>query len=165
MTRNPKSALNHCYRCHKAFDSIGGLARHEDRIHPPSDDPPESNEECQKRRYTYLGHPHFTGMPCDTHGEFYTGPPQRLLTPEPDVANPDAWFPFDDRATFDWVHFQFVELQASEGKINKALDILKAQLMSSGGSPPFSNAQDVYRHIDSIREENTMEIIPTPLQR
>ncbi|KAL0573826.1 hypothetical protein V5O48_008121 [Marasmius crinis-equi] len=53
----------------------------------------------------------------------------------------------------------FVEAQASAGKINRALDILQAQLIESSGDSeycaPFENAKELYATIDQIEEENT----------
>ncbi|KAG7086185.1 hypothetical protein E1B28_002146 [Marasmius oreades] len=52
--------------------------------------------------------------------------------------------------------FFYIELKASNGKINKALDILQAQLLEvSSSQAPFKNAKELYAAIDSIWEENT----------
>ncbi|EEB86947.1 hypothetical protein MPER_15922, partial [Moniliophthora perniciosa FA553] len=73
---------------------------------------------------------------------------------QPSIDTPAAWAPFSSHAEFDFAHFHFVKLQASEGKINKSLDIIHVLLLTYA-DPPFSNTNDLYATIDSIQEENT----------
>jgi hypothetical protein len=55
---------------------------------------------------------------------------------------------------FDWADYQFVELQSSEGKINRGLDLWLAAALERDGadSIPWDTADDMYATIDSIRE-------------
>jgi len=70
--------------------------------------------------------------------------PSRPETPE--VTKTNRWHPFNDRLAFDWVHYHFVELQSSEQKINKGLDLwLAAQLKAGDDSPlPWASTQEMY---------------------
>jgi hypothetical protein len=56
---------------------------------------------------------------------------------------------------FDLAWHEFMEVQASEGQINKALDILSALALTCGRSTqeiPWKNTKEMYATIDSIHE-------------
>jgi hypothetical protein len=73
-----------------------------------------------------------------------------------DATDDNAWHPFDDRLAFDFANFQFAVLQASESKINRALDLWMAANIKAGGdeSVPWSSAEEMYATIDAIQEGN-----------
>jgi hypothetical protein len=73
-----------------------------------------------------------------------------------DATNDNAWHPFDDHLAFDFANFQFAELQASESKINRALDLWMAANIKAGGDErvPWSSAEDMYATIDAIQAGN-----------
>lgn len=61
--------------------------------------------------------------------------------------------PFEDRLAFDWAHYHFVELQSSERKIHKGLDLWMATKLKCGDeSPlPWASASQMYGTIDEIQ--------------
>ena len=73
-----------------------------------------------------------------------------------DATDDNAWHPFEDRLAFDFAKFQFSELQASESKINRALDLWIAANLKAGGDErvPWSSAEEMYATIDAIQEGN-----------
>ncbi|KAF8882197.1 hypothetical protein CPB84DRAFT_1851357 [Gymnopilus junonius] len=75
-------------------------------------------------------------------------------TVAPDAKLDNPWHPFKDQLAFDWAHYHFIELQSSESKINKGLDLwLVATLKAGSKTPlPWSSAQEVYQTIDTIQE-------------
>lgn len=96
----------------------------------------------------------FLGQPCNKDGNFVH--PLTKPTPAPplDATDNNPWHPFEGRLDFDWANYQFVELQSSEGKVNRGLDLwLAATLVRDGAdSVPWRTADDMYMTIDSIRE-------------
>ena len=68
----------------------------------------------------------------------------------PDATEDNPWHPFKDRLVFDWSHYHFVELQSSEKKIDKGLDLwLAAKLKAGDRTPlPWSSAEQMYKTID-----------------
>ena len=70
--------------------------------------------------------------------------------------DPNPWHPFQDRLAFDWAHYHFIELQSSESKINRGLDLCMAATLKCGGgsSPPWPSAQEMYSTINAIQEGN-----------
>jgi hypothetical protein len=74
-----------------------------------------------------------------------------------DAADQNPWHPFDDRLAFDFANFQFAKLQASESKINRALDLWMAASLKAGGNGdlPWSSAEEMYATIDAIQEGDT----------
>ncbi|KAF8073482.1 hypothetical protein FPV67DRAFT_1559904 [Lyophyllum atratum] len=72
----------------------------------------------------------------------------------PDATEDNAWHPFEDRLAFDWAHYHFTELQSSERKINKGLDLWLATTLKAGDDTPlpWSSAEEMYRTIDAIQE-------------
>lgn len=74
-----------------------------------------------------------------------------------DATDQNPWHPFDDRLAFDFANFQFAKLQASESKINRALDLWMAASLKAGGNGdlPWSSAEEMYATIDAIQEGDT----------
>ena len=74
-----------------------------------------------------------------------------------DATADNPWHPFEDRLAFDFANFQFVELEASESKINRALDLWMAGNLKAGGDGilPWSSAKEMYSTIDTIQEGDT----------
>ena len=72
----------------------------------------------------------------------------------PDAMKDNPWNPFEDRLTFDWAHYHFVELQSSEREINKRLDLWQAAMVKAGDDTPlpWSSVEEMYRTIDEIQE-------------
>lgn len=93
-------------------------------------------------------------MPCDGAGVDL--PPHVKPTPARplDATEDNAWFPFADRLSFDFAHFNFVELQASEAQIGRGLDLWLAATLESDSQyqVPWRNAQEMYATIDSIQQ-------------
>ncbi|KAJ7577182.1 hypothetical protein C8J56DRAFT_799124, partial [Mycena floridula] len=76
---------------------------------------------------------------------------------EPADAKPgNPFHPFSNRHAFDWAQFHFFEIQASNSKTNRGLDLWQAALISSGGttSIPWASAKEVRTTIDSIQESD-----------
>ncbi|KAJ7602026.1 hypothetical protein B0H17DRAFT_1342371 [Mycena rosella] len=139
-----------CPECPRTCGTRGGLTRHRKAMHrhfTPA--PEEEDENTFQRRY----HPDLNALPCDADGEYL--PPDSAPPPPPpppaDGEDPAAWAPFGSRTEFDFVHYHFVELQSSEGHINKALDIWAASVMKFGGTAPWKNAAELYAAIDEIQ--------------
>ncbi|KAF8167103.1 hypothetical protein B0H34DRAFT_791874 [Crassisporium funariophilum] len=74
-------------------------------------------------------------------------------------AQSNPWAPFEDRLTFDWAQYQYVELQSSEAEIGRGLDLWLAAIIKSGFTNtdtekvpiPWCSAQELYATIDSIQ--------------
>src|SRR6266545_3263059 len=66
----------------------------------------------------------------------------------------NKYAPFEDRVAFDWAHHHYVELQSSEKKIGKGLDLWLAAVKSQSldGTIPWGSAQDMFATIDEIDE-------------
>ncbi|KAK1222162.1 hypothetical protein PQX77_015008 [Marasmius sp. AFHP31] len=118
--------------------------------------PPPDNED-EPSKYLYQRHTHLTAMPCDSTGnDIPPGSPppgKQRASPGPATSNP--WYPFEDRSSFDFARFHFVQAQSSESQINQSLDIIQARLLRHGDCAPWPNARALYAAIDDIREENT----------
>ncbi|KAG7087860.1 hypothetical protein E1B28_013798 [Marasmius oreades] len=144
----------YCPECKQAFRSPGGLTCHKNIKHPVISFRPQIGGGGGEHHFET--HQHFRADHYNIHGRPVPADKSPESIPEPPIHLPEAWYPFDKRSTFDWSHFFYIELKASNGKINKALDILQAQLLEvGGGQTPFRNTKDLYAAIDSIREENT----------
>ncbi|KAG7098147.1 hypothetical protein E1B28_000117 [Marasmius oreades] len=144
----------YCPECKQAFRSPGGLTRHKNIKHPVISFGPQIGGGGGEHHFET--HQHFRADHYNIHSRPVPADKSPESIPEPPIHLPEAWYPFDKRSTFDWSHFFYIELKASNGKINKALDILQAQLLEvGGGQTPFRNTKDLYAAIDSIREENT----------
>lgn len=89
-----------------------------------------------------------SARPCDKFGHFleeFAGPP-----PPP---HPASFDPFDNRGSFDFAHFHFVDRQDSAAAIDRAIDMQAALLASHGVDPSstqWRNAKDMYSTIDEI---------------
>ena len=91
------------------------------------------------------------GIPCDSNGNFlppHTPPPPHVPA---GGASPNPWHPFGSRTEFDFAHYHFIEVQSSEGNINKALDMWAATVMEFGHDAPWKNATQLYQTIDNIQ--------------
>ncbi|KAF8977475.1 hypothetical protein BDQ17DRAFT_1403369 [Cyathus striatus] len=66
----------------------------------------------------------------------------------------NSWHPFRDRHSFDFENFYFTKIQASEGQINKALDMWAATTLNNHdlqSRTPWDNANELYSTIDAIQ--------------
>ncbi|KAJ7588202.1 hypothetical protein C8J56DRAFT_1050261 [Mycena floridula] len=95
-------------------------------------------------QYTTFFHPKLTAQPCDENGGFLLEFVKPTPTEPADAKPGNPFHPFPDHHGFDWMHFHFVELQASDSKINHGLDLWQAALISSGGttSIPWASARE-----------------------
>ncbi|KAF5334445.1 hypothetical protein D9611_014474 [Ephemerocybe angulata] len=144
-----------CTTCGKLCANARGLTQHRNSAHPVlSSDDSENEAEPPS---TTLYHPHLTALPVDENGNRlppYTNPlPRRQLNPD------NKFHPFEDRLSFDWAHYHFVELQSSVRQINKGLDLWLASKIQAIGSAecgelPWSSAKDLYSTIDDIQQGN-----------
>ncbi|KAJ7627285.1 hypothetical protein FB45DRAFT_979682 [Roridomyces roridus] len=75
----------------------------------------------------------------------------RFPAPPTHGQDPAAWAPFASRLEFDFADYHFVQLQTSEGKLCKALDLWAASVMPYGGTAPWKDAAELYAVIDSIQ--------------
>ena len=96
-------------------------------------------------------------IPCDKDRNFlplHTKPTPLQPT---DATDQKPWHLFDNCLAFDFANFQCVKLQASELKINCALDLwMAASLKANGnGDLPSLSAEEMYATIDAIQEGNT----------
>ncbi|KZP19656.1 hypothetical protein FIBSPDRAFT_911331 [Athelia psychrophila] len=73
------------------------------------------------------------------------------LTDDPTVGENTSWDPFESRIDFDFAWFHFVVAESSAGKINQAINMWAATIVQQGGSPPWSNAKEMYQTIDEIQ--------------
>ncbi|KAF5338761.1 hypothetical protein D9611_013338 [Ephemerocybe angulata] len=143
-----------CPDCRKLCTSSRGLKQHQRTAHPVlSSDDSENDEEV--RQHTTLLHPLLNGVPVDKDGHplpAHTKPPSwNLLDSE------NAYSPFEDRLSFDFAQYHFVEVQSSAGKINKALDLwLAAKVQAIQGTDcddlPWASADELYATIDEIQQ-------------
>ncbi|KAF5332268.1 hypothetical protein D9611_007993 [Ephemerocybe angulata] len=144
-----------CTVCQKICANERGLKQHQNRAHPilSSDD---SENEAQPA-LTTLYHPTLTALPVDETGKrlpLHVNPaPRNQLNAD----NP--FHPFDDRLSFDWAHYHYVEMQSSVSQINKGLDLWLASKIQAMGSTdcddlPWSSASELYSTIDEITQGN-----------
>lgn len=168
--RNPRQTSYTCQDCGRNFKSGGGLTRHRNTQHRKLS--PEDDENPGQSSYTYRYHPFLTGKqaisvllstthstvqiiakPCTEDGETlpdHTRPPPNATTANVDPSDP--WAPFESCTDFDFAYYQFVEVQNSEDKINKALDIWAASVLEYGGEAPWANAKELYATIDAVKQ-------------
>ncbi|KAH9996976.1 hypothetical protein BJV74DRAFT_794985 [Russula compacta] len=95
---------------------------------------------------TYEYHPHLTGRGIPSANTCPQAPPN------PPKAAENPWNPFNSYVEFDFVHYQFVEVQNSAPLIDKALDLWAATVMEFGGNAPWSNTMELYATIDTIQQ-------------
>ncbi len=89
-------------------------------------------------------------MPCDKYGnDLPKGMPP--LPSGDDSALPPYgdWNPYNDWKEFETADLLFTYQQMSASNINKLLNIWKASLVPFDAPPPFTNADDMYKTIDS----------------
>jgi hypothetical protein len=81
-----------------------------------------------------LVHPYiaFSALPCDSAGNFISLHSHPSPPVAPDAMEDNPWHPFEGRLSFDWAHYNFVELQALERKIDKGLDLWLAAKLEAG---------------------------------
>ena len=156
--------------CYRTFISASGRTQHWNAVHreiTPASGPdpelqfttrfhPKLNGNVSLKLVSSIELIHHPARPCDKNGNYlplHTKPPPLLPV---DATGDNPWHPFDDRLAFDFANFQFAELQASESKINRALDLWMAANLKAGGDEnlPWSSAQDMYATIDAIQEGN-----------
>ncbi|PPQ76696.1 hypothetical protein CVT24_010903 [Panaeolus cyanescens] len=144
--------------CNQSFKRSSNLRQHYNSQHRPLT--PDSEPDPALEFETDGCAPVLTfcrlALPCDADGNFisqYSSPQQDI---GPDAQRNNPWHPFSSRLSFDWAYFNFVELQASEQKINKGLDLWLAAKIESGDTNPalWSSAQEMYATIDAIQEGN-----------
>ncbi|KAF6759278.1 hypothetical protein DFP72DRAFT_1031991 [Ephemerocybe angulata] len=133
-----------CPHCSKKCKGSTGLSRHVNAKHRPITPPPD-DERREEHRFSYVSHPVLTGTPCDATGQEL--PPYGRPSTQPTTT---GFEPFNSRSDFDFAHYHFVEVQTSRAQIDKAIDIWAAQLAPHGASPPWRNADDMYKTIDEI---------------
>jgi len=83
-------------------------------------------------------------MPVNAEGldlPHHTSPPSRS------GADNDDWYPYDNRAEFEFADFLYREEQMSAGKINKLSDIMAA--LYPDNLPTFTDHKDLYNTIDA----------------
>jgi Plavaka transposase len=80
----------------------------------------------------------------------YTCPPPTTAAANVDNTNP--WNPFNFQVEFDFVHYHFIEVQNSAGKIDQALDLWAASVMQYSGDAPWENSDALYNIIDAIKD-------------
>ncbi|KAJ7312556.1 hypothetical protein DFH08DRAFT_918007 [Mycena albidolilacea] len=125
-----------CPECLRNFLTPGGLRRHRNSNHrefTPASDGEDENT------FERVFHP------------LLNAPAIPPTAPPADGQDRAAWAPFNSRVEFDFAHFQFVELQASERNINTALDLWAASVMEFGGTAPWRNPRELYSTIDEIQ--------------
>ncbi|KAH9993136.1 hypothetical protein BJV74DRAFT_877811 [Russula compacta] len=119
----------------------------------------ESDDDCRQTS-TFQYHPYLNGIdvlspqfwiPCNLNGNFlppHTPPPPHVPAGGA-LLNP--WHPFGSWTEFDFTHYHFVEVQSSEGNINKALNMWATTVMEFGHNALWKNATQLYQTINNIR--------------
>ncbi|KAG9223441.1 hypothetical protein PLEOSDRAFT_154734 [Pleurotus ostreatus PC15] len=147
-----------CPDCPRRFRNSSGLTQHRNSAHRPITPPASDDDASDAPSFSYSRHPLLSGAPCDANGVAlapFSPPP--IVPPKPvdgDVPSAEAWAPFEDRITFDFAHFHFVELQDSAAKINTALDLWTATVIKHSRQSedvPWSSAEEMYQTIDAIQ--------------
>ncbi|KAF4612586.1 hypothetical protein D9613_012721 [Agrocybe pediades] len=137
--------------CNQTFRRPNGRTQHYNAHHRPVSPDAEPDP---AHEFWEAFHAKLTALPCDENGKFLS----QFAIPTPavkqDETGSNAYHPFEDRLAFDWAHYHFVQLQSSERKINRGLDLwLAAQVKAGIDSPlPWSSAQEMYSTIDEIQE-------------
>jgi hypothetical protein len=89
-----------------------------------------------------------SGTPCDVDGYHLpngSDPPLKAL-----VNEPADFYPFKNRAEFEFADFMYSECQLSAGKVDKLLDLLAA--LYPVFPPSIADHTELYRLIDSIKQ-------------
>ncbi|KAJ8095642.1 hypothetical protein PM082_022988 [Marasmius tenuissimus] len=145
-----------CPECHKVCRNRTGLTQHRLAQHTHLTPPPPSDTllEDEDNQINYERHPLLSGRPCHENGVFrHPDAPPPPPPPVPPPTDCDSWLPFEDRLTFDFADYHFVQVQSSAAGINKALDMWAAAVWKRGGDIPWANEQEMYECIDSIQEQ------------
>ncbi|KDQ60528.1 hypothetical protein JAAARDRAFT_191902 [Jaapia argillacea MUCL 33604] len=111
-----------------------------------------SNKEDDLSTSTILKHPHLTAQPCDENRHYLL--PHHQAPPPPEDNQPE-WFPFKSQIDFDFAYQHFIEVQNSEGSINKAIEWWAAALLKHEDFLPWTSVQELYETIDNIQMGNT----------
>ncbi|KAK7041918.1 hypothetical protein VNI00_008899 [Paramarasmius palmivorus] len=149
MPRLRSTSQYQCSQCHRSFKTSGGRTRHVNAKHRPPT-PPLIDEPTPEFRYQR--HPHLSARPCDVNGVFLPDGSSPPPPPTPPPAHsPAAWAPFEDRQSFDFAYFHFIECQSSKGKINRALDLWAAAVLAHNDEPQWRSADELYKTIDEIQ--------------
>ncbi|KAH9994306.1 hypothetical protein BJV74DRAFT_877659 [Russula compacta] len=137
-----------CPTCFLKCKSGCGLTQH--RLSAHRQFTPESDDD-RRQTSTFQYHPHLNGIPCNLNANFL--PPHTLPPPHVPAggASLNPWHPFGSRTEFDFAHYHFVEVQSSEGNINKALNMWATTVMEFGHDAPWKNATQLYQTIDNIQ--------------
>ncbi|TFK24547.1 hypothetical protein FA15DRAFT_704530 [Coprinopsis marcescibilis] len=160
MGRATKAALTaalksfECLDCGKVCRSQWGLRQHRTALHPLPVTVHPTAKEPKETPTVKQYHPHLTGIPVDHHGNPLLKHVKPTLESPLDSSNP--WAPFEDRLSFDWAHYHFVELQSSEANICRGLDLWAATRLMATHDPhdaraPWSSVKDMYKSIDNIQ--------------
>ncbi|TFK19711.1 hypothetical protein FA15DRAFT_659672 [Coprinopsis marcescibilis] len=141
-----------CSQCGKHCRSQWGLKQHTNALHGQ---PTALLEDGEIEATVKQFHPRLTGIPVDASGN----PLPRHIDPAAaNVLDPtNQWSPFQNRHSFDFAHYHFVEVQSSAGQINKALDLWRAIAINATKDPNNNSAawactKDMYQSIDDIQQ-------------
>ncbi|KAF9549689.1 hypothetical protein CPC08DRAFT_769029 [Agrocybe pediades] len=141
--------------CNRTFRRRENLSQHYNAQHREISPDPEPDPQLD---FTTLYHPKLNALPCDAKGNFISVHSAPQAPSAPDATSHNPWNPFNTRLDFDWAHYYFVELQASEKQINRGLDLWLASKIQSGNTKsstvPWSSADEMYATIDSIQAGN-----------
>ncbi|KAH9011269.1 hypothetical protein EDB84DRAFT_1540472 [Lactarius hengduanensis] len=97
------------------------------------------------RHLKTLTHPIIDGTPCDKDG--YDLPDG---SDPPLIGEPVDFYPFENRAEFEFVEFLYSEVEMSAGKVDKLLELLAA--LYPERAPSMPDHKELYRLIDSIQQ-------------
>ncbi|KAH7918101.1 hypothetical protein BV22DRAFT_1108449 [Leucogyrophana mollusca] len=137
-----------CSDCpRRNFKSARGLMQHRNAKH--RDISPASDPEDDRSASTQYFHPLLNDGQDLRPGAPPSFDPAALTYDQAESMN--AWHPFTSRTDFDFAHYHFVEVQTSEGEIDRALDMWAAQVYDFGAKPPWGSAEELYQTIDDIQ--------------
>jgi hypothetical protein len=88
------------------------------------------------------------GTPCDMDGFHLpngSNPPPIIMEP-----SDFPFYPFKNRAEFEFSHFVYTDCQLSAGKVDKLLELLAALYPES--PPGIADHRELYRLIDGIKQ-------------
>ncbi|KAJ7138132.1 hypothetical protein C8R44DRAFT_828463 [Mycena epipterygia] len=140
-----------CPKCQLNCSSESSLSRHCRSKHRQFTPAPEDEDD---NSFQSCFHPLLNALPCDAAGKYltpFTAPAPRPA-PQAHGQNPAAWAPFESCLQFNFAHYHFAELQTSERKINKALDMWAATALPFKGTAPWANVAELYAAIDKIQQ-------------
>ncbi|KAF5379427.1 hypothetical protein D9615_006625 [Tricholomella constricta] len=148
----PSSAPHiRCAHCPRKFRNQGGLTHHLNTHHRELTPPPNDEDHTEDHSFTYVRHPRSAARPCDENGDVL--PPHAPPVPSTPTLDPEnPWSPFEDRLSFDFASFHFVELQTSRAQVDTAIDLWAAAISKHGDSVPWNNTEQIYKTIDAIQQ-------------